>query len=157
MLYSPREIRAYFKTSYYRPTRQQSLGHTVKLVKQIPFREPSLLYVKRHKFTYPRYTQRPNQRIKSAPNPMKKPKYPKIIPHQSQDPNFFHVKWGGLPHHISHQAAHRSPNKAQSVVVIGVLLRRTPVLIRMGLLGLSLQGTISSHVCQPSRSTTHWR
>lgn len=101
--------------------------------------------------TYPRYTQRPNQRIQSAPNPTKKPKDPKKTPHPSQDPNFFHVK-GGLPHNTSNQATHRSPSKAQSVVIIGVLLRRTTVLIRMGLLGLSLQGTISRHVCQPSRS-----
>lgn len=107
---------------------------------------------KETQITYPRYTQRPNQRIQSAPNPTKKPKDPKIIPQPSQYPNFFHVK-GGLPHHISHQAAHRSPSKAQSVVIVGVLLRRTTVLIRMGLLGLSLQGTISSHVCQPSRTT----
>jgi hypothetical protein len=46
--------------------------------------------------TYPRYTQRPNRRIKSAPDPSKKPKSPKIAPHISQDPNFFHVK-GGYP------------------------------------------------------------
>lgn len=106
--------------------------------------------------TYPRYTQRPNRRIKSAPNPTKKPKKSKNSPTSIPRSQFFPCQ-GGLPHHISHQAAHRSPSKAQSVVIIGVLLRRTTVLIRMGLLGLSLQRTISSHVCQPSRSTTHRR
>lgn len=147
-----REVQAYFKTSYYRPTRQQFLGNTEKLVKRIPFREPSLLYVKRHKLPIQDIHKDPTKESKTRQTQRKGQKIQKKIPHPSQDPNFFHVK-GGLPHHISNQAAHRSPSKAQSVVIIGVLLRRTTVLIRMGLLGLSLQGTISSHVCQPSRST----
>lgn len=152
MLYGPREIQAYFKASYYRPPRQQLLGHTEKLVKPIPLRERSLLHIRKEtQITYPRYTKTQPKNPKRA-KPNEKATRSKNNPISIPRSQFFQVK-GGLPHHISHQATHRSPNKAQSVVIIGVLLRSTTVLFRMSLLSLSLQGTISSHVCQPSRST----
>lgn len=79
VLYSPREIQAHFKASCYRLTRQQFLDHTEKLVNPIPFSEPSLLYVKRHKLpiqdihkdptkeSKARQTQQKSQKIQNNP------------------------------------------------------------------------------------------
>lgn len=124
--------------------RQQFLDNTQ--TGKIPCREISLLYVKRHKLPIEDIHKDPTKEAKARQSQQRKEKArnnPTLIP-RSQ----FCPYQGGSPI-IS---VIKKPSTAQSIVIIGVLLRRASVLLRMGLLSLSLQGTNSRHVCQPSRN-----
>lgn len=111
--------------------------NTPKQVKPVQLREFLPLYFEIYKFPIQIYTA-PQKR---TPIHIKE-SHPPISSHEI--PNFVHL-------FISVITKPTQTRSVRSVLVIGVLLRRPSVLFRVGLLGLSLQGTIFSRVRQPSR------